>query len=73
MAGDEDPTPVLDPRAMRALRRLRDISQTKIAHAIGRSQFYVASIERGTVTPTAREIQIIVAMLSPLRRPQGGL
>lgn len=65
MAGDNRPlnAPDLDRHQMRALRRLREIPQEHLARAIGRSQFYVASIERGTATPTAQEVQVIKELL----------
>jgi transcriptional regulator with XRE-family HTH domain len=54
---------IIDPQRLRNLRRLKNISQQKIANALGRSQAFVSCAERGTAALSLREQRIIAKVL----------
>lgn len=60
MNGDQN---IIDPTRLRALRRLQNIPQQKLAKAIGRSQAFVSCAERGTAELSLREQRIIAKVL----------
>jgi transcriptional regulator with XRE-family HTH domain len=54
---------IIDPTRLRALRRLKNIPQKKIAQALGRSQSFLSCAERGTAELSLREQRIIAKVL----------
>ena len=59
MRGDH----TLDTQPLRVLRRLANISQQKLASAIGRSQAFVSCVERGKAELSQREQRIVAKVL----------
>ena len=51
------------PKILRITRQLRGITQTQVAHAVGRSQAFVSQMERGRRPPSTEEIKALAQAL----------